>query len=557
MSSMTDDLLDAANEAREAALEAQKKIDESAKTTTDNETQKAAVPKKPKAAKTSKLGGKGGTVIDYGFTSSPEQTGEETTREPAPNLPAENVESSTELTVDDLAQAEAPDTPNIDSVGQRQTIINNSMELTAEDLKAYFPSEDITGLDSFGDKVATGLNAYVKSLITQYGMEPSEALQARDNKAKKDIIKEQEEFFKANPNVGVVTIRSGEEGALGLTPEEHEKLSRSKRIHLVELEEAILKTIPIVAVDAQNKTNYLNGITGIYAQDNVPLPMACDYATFKGIQIFQLLEATSRDDDRIDEVIARKAAVIYNSFMGSTRMKKFNDKNEIILSYQDFLTQFYFYDMDMALYSVLCASSKEITTGEMRCPRCGRDFKAQYNIRKVLKLDGLSDDFKQRIDGILEYRTNPEHLKTLEDRFCTGLRMKSPFSNNIYDLKSPSISKALNVTQYLGSSSTDNEAKFVVLAMHINSMYVWEPAKDGYIPIDAAEHNLLFNWTSRIPQEDVDAIWSLIKDHMYAPRFATQVKCNIDDKCHHEMDADFDISDWIFLRGRDTPAEIE
>lgn len=446
------------------------------------------------------------------------------------------------------------DKNNIDlSADSINSVGPSKMELNADDLKAYVPTGKEEGFESYSGPLALELNEYAKELVKEWGMSPAEALQARDSKAKMRIIEEREKFLKDNPNIGVIKIRKGDESKLGLTDEEHSKLSRLKEIRLIEIEDEILKTIPIMAVSPSNKREMLDKITGIYCEDKTPLPSTCDYATFRGMQVFELLQAYHKPDDTLEDIISRKAQVLYESFQGSVMLKKYDENKNIILSYDDFIRNVSFFDLDFGLFSVICASSKDVTEGEVRCPRCQRFTKIKYNVRNVMKLDGLPDIWKKKIDDILEYRTDSDKLKSLRDKLHNGVRMQSRVSNNVYDLKIPSISKALNVTHFINKDATQEDLSFFTKAMFVNSMHVYDPETKSYIQIYNDEQALLLDRFRKVPQDDVDAIDIMVQNCPYYPQWEHELHCDIDDKCHHKWNNPFDIEDLVFLRGHDTP----
>lgn len=518
-----------------AALEAAQKAMKEYPATTEEPTEAAPVQEPSSMFEED-------SAIDFGFYSDDLPKADE-------DVPIGNVAVATPD--DAKATPVEADAPLSDSdLDADNTKLN---DLNLDDLRSYVPTGQEEGFEVYSGELALELNDYAKELVTKYGMSVKDAVSARDARAQARIIEERAKYLREHANAGIIKIREGDEGALALTEEEHSKLTRVREIKLVEIQEEIIKTIPIIAVAPSNKRDLLDKVTGIFCEDKVPLPSSCDYASFRGMQIFELVQSYTRPDDTFEDALSRKAQVIYEAFQGSTRLKKYDNDRKVILTYDDFIRNYSYYDIDMSIFSIVCASSKEVTEGELRCPRCGRFTKVKYNVRKLLYSQDLPDHWKERFDNVLKYRADIDKLNSIQSRFWNGIRMQSNVSKNIYDIKIPMISKALNVGHFIGRQANGDDMEFFMTAMFVNKMHIYVPDKNSYIPIEEDEQGLLLDWFRKIPQDDVDAIRLLIRDEVLSMSFKGQVECAIDNKCHHKWDNDYLIEDLVFLRVRDTP----
>ena len=128
----------------------------------------------------------------------------------------------------------------------------------------------------------------------------------------------------------------------------------------------------------------------------------------------------------------RKAQFLYDHFLSSTTREKYDMDNNIILSFNDFLKWYKFYDMDVGIYSIYVASSTEMITSGFICnseicknPQTGdgRQFEATYNTKSIIKFDKASDENKEVLDNILGARGNIDKMKELQDKYMVMKRV--------------------------------------------------------------------------------------------------------------------------------------
>lgn len=398
---------------------------------------------------------------------------------------------------------------------------------------------------------------YRKNLIINSGFTDEEADEAARNKIKKDSAEENTKYLEENPNVGVIRINKTdlESGDIGLTEEEHEKLQKVKVIKLSVVEDAELKTIKIdKKFDAKHKSDYVKSIEGALSKYSVPLPVFGDFVTFRGAQIIQLASTVMNEDDRLEEIINKKASLIYDKLNNGKIIRKFDEKGNIKMTYEEFINKFPYQDLDIALYAILVASSMEETEVTLSCPHCNEEFNHTYNVKTLLNMDDASDEFKSRIDRILGDKTNTKVLQELHDDMDKAVRYKSPFTNNIYQVSYPTVGRAVSIFEKI--NQTDQVMVYnSLLALYLNAIYLYNPATDEYIPITEEEVDLLLDTILDICDEDYQLIINQVKDtYIYNPKFILKAKCP---HCNKDVDLTLNVENLVFLKAQDSTKEIE
>lgn len=431
---------------------------------------------------------------------------------------------------------------------------NTDNHLTKDDLTAMLKHMPEDMAASHGEALYNELTEYRKQLVLE-GFSPTEATEAAENRAKKKAVSEDEEYAEKNPEIGVITIDKTETAKedLALTPEEHEKLVPTKAIKLVLVEDAELKNIEIENVATDRKVDYIRNLEGSLSKYSVPIPIYGDYMTFRGAQLIQIANLEARDDDRLEDDLNRKASLIYSKLIGGTLMKKSNNQGKTVMTYQEFTNKFSYMDIDMAIYGILCASNPEEGSTELTCNKCNHNFEHKYNFKRLMTMDGLSDDIKQRYEDILENRTNDIKLKTLHDSTNNAHRYKSPFTNNIYDVAVPSIARMIDVFKRInqGDSIMVHNSIF---ASFLNSIYIYNENTGKYLQIKDSEVDLMLDTISDIPQDDITILQKQISTMSYSPKFAIIGNCP---SCGTHYEIPVSIDNLLFFKQRDLQREIE
>lgn len=425
-------------------------------------------------------------------------------------------------------------------------------EITDDDLKAVLPDVDPETFQATTEKIRMEIEKYRKGLIINHGMTFEEADKAAKARALKLASDENTAYLEKHPKVGIIEIDKTNQDKIEFTEEEREKISKVKAIQLVIVEDTELKTIPVEKVDKKHKSSYIQTIDGNLSKYTIPLPLTSDFMTFKGAQIIQLVSTVKYNDEHIAEMINKKASLLYDRFAGGTHIKKYDDNGTVIMSYNDFINQYYFHDIDLGLFGVFVASSPEEVETNLRCSHCQEEFVWKYNLKALLNLDNIPDQFKGYIDDIIGHKYDEEYLKRMYDNISKATRAKSPFSNNIFDIAFPSIGRAINI--YKSIDPTDETMVYLsAIALFVHELYIYNNSSGKYVVIETDEYKELLEALQLLPQTDIDMLVSFIKSKLYTPEFRLKSKCP---HCGHDMVNQLSIDDLVFLIAQDSSKEI-
>lgn len=425
--------------------------------------------------------------------------------------------------------------------------------LTEEELRATMPDLDEETFINSSTKIRNELNSYRRNLILNNGFTVEEATKAAYNRAKKLGQEENDSYLEEHPTLGIVEIDKKNVDNVEFTPEEREKLTKVRAIKLKVVEDVELSSISVERIDVKHKSAALQSLDTNLSQYSVPLPLMHDYCRFKGSQIVQLIQAVRYTDATLDEMISKKASLVYNQLCNSANLQKFDENGKIIMSFNDFINKFLFHDLDMAMYGILVASSMEEIESSLTCGECNTTFQWKYNLKSLLNLDDISDDFKQTFDDILGHKTDDDYLQNLYNENHKSVRVKSPITQNIYELNYPTIARAINLYRII---DTEDETMLYLsaFALFITKIYVFNRKTGKYIDINEDEYKNLLDVLQMIPQEEIDIIQDFLKPYLYEPKFILKSKCT---QCGHKMQNTLSIDDLVFLKARDSSTEIQ
>lgn len=448
----------------------------------------------------------------------------------------DSVESSDEI--DDLSEDD---------------ITDGEFELSDEELRAEMPELDDESFKTVSKKIKSDVLGYRKQLIIDNGFTVEEATKAAIQRMKKLGKEENAAYLEENPKIGIVEVDKMNANKLEFTKEEREKLSKVKAIKLKVVEDAELGTLNVERVDKKHKASLLQGIETNLSQYSVPLPLMSDYCRFKGSQTIQLIQAVRYDDATLDEVISKKASLVYNQITNSANLKKYDENGKTIMTYQDFINKFLFHDLDMGLYGILVASSMESIESNLTCGSCKEPFTWTYNLKTLLNLDDLTDDFKEQFEEILSHKTDEEYLNDLYEKRHKSVRVKSPLTNNVFELNYPTVARAINLYRLIDAQD-ETMLYLSAFALFISKMYIFNTKTQSYVEIEEDEIKLLLETLQAIPQEEIDMVQEFLKPYLYTAKFILESTCPI---CGNKMKNEFSIDDLVFLKARDSSTEIQ
>lgn len=437
--------------------------------------------------------------------------------------------------------------------GNLPTIVTKPVVTTTEEVKQTSPADDFVPIAVDPSLLETP----TIEAPTPEEVKPVVNIPTQPAPQVEEPKQEIEEKKEEPPTEAVITIdKTTDVGSLGLTKEEHEKLEKSKVIKLIVMEDVELSTIEIERPDEKHRANYIKNIEGSVPRYSLPMPSLGDFITFKGAQFAQLINMVNFEDATLDEEISTKASFIYDRFLDGCIMHKKNEYNKTILSYEDFINKFPYRDMDMALYGILCASSKEENEAPLKCDKCDEEWTQVYNVKTLLNTDNMSDTIKERIDNILKYKSDPEKLQSLSDSQFRAKRLKSPFTNNIYDVSYPTIARAISIAKVMNDDSIDLPNHMLLLLFCLSRVLLYNQETGKYVEVMIDEVPLMVEVLNSIADTDMTMLASQLatENFIYNPEFTMKAKCP---KCGKEHSLPIPIAQLVFLGAQDFLAAIQ
>lgn len=491
-------------------------------------------------------------IEDEAFTNEFEQEEPESVvnGEDEPN--EDDEEEAVIAGVSDFGDGTSTMTENEVNTGMTNVDFGDDFDITDEQIKDTMPDIPLEVAEKYFDKMRQEVLAYRRKLILQNGMPLDEATAAALAKLQKLGDENNVHYCKENPSALTIMVDKRDADKLEFSKEEKEKMVKSKVLQLKVVEDVTLKTVKTKKVDKKRKLSVLQNIETGVSMYGVPLPLMNDYVQFKGSQIMQLIKAIRYQDTPVDEMIEKKASLVFSQLVSSANIRKTDENGRALMTYNEFLNKFLFHDLDMALYGILVASSMEEVEVELTCGNCSQPFKTNYNIKTLLTMEDMSDEFKERFDQVLANKSDPDKLQEMYEENNKTSIVESPITHNIYHLNYPTLARAIGMYRSLDQND-ENMVYLSAFALFIDKMLVYDSKAGDYLEIDEEEVLTLMEALSSIPQEELDIIQQYLTPKLYTPKFVLKTKC---DHCGNDMVNVMSIDDMVFLRARDSSTEI-
>ena len=412
--------------------------------------------------------------------------------------------------------------------------------------------------NDFLAKLRPDLEEYKRGLILNYGMTPEEAGQAMQARAKAKAIDEDRKWAEAHPNGVVVSIDASAKETVvnGLDEATRAKMVEATAVKLVVLDTMELAHLPVKPKDKRLPMSRIRDISGSLSHYSVPLLELGDYVTFNGVQSGALINATvdPKTDDWLD-MLDKRASVLYKAFRGGTCHSRTNpDGTE--MSYDDFCNWYKYNDVDLGIYALVTASAMEVSTSNYICQNknCGRPFEIKYNNKTLLDLSEIPDRYKQRLTEIDEFRSSPQKLSELIEKYDMGHRIQSPITYNVFEIHSPTIAQARKRVESCLDLMTDDNSINIFMLLYVSKLFIYDPEEQNYQEIDVDEDpREAFMAMDALHQVDLEIVSKFLEDRNYTPRFRIKVSCP---HCKREAVDNLNINNLLFLQARASLTEI-
>lgn len=487
-----------------------------------------------------------------------EETASETTEIPSEN-PGPSSESPMVFTDDDLTEDDAE---NIVKNAEKSDVTTSTSVkmLTRDDIANFMPDMDAGIRSKKADAIFQNMMEYKKKLMIEEGFTPDEANRAIMARSKKDATYENNKWLDDHPHTGVITIEKGKEDQLALTDDEHKKLVTTNVIELHLVTSKDLKHTKLASVPSSgSKLDYVRTLNSM-AVRSVAMPALGDSAIFRSATSAEIIRSGISVEAKSPlESIDKLSSFLYDHFVSCHTFSKYDDKNAVVLSYQEFCDKFPFFEVPMAEYAIYAASSPESITVDLSCNKCHNPFKWDMHPDKMLAVNQFNEREKKEYDSINAHFNNVEWLENNSNEKMKPTIMESPTSKNRFVIQNPTISRAKQIMQAAenlnlydvedGSDEAELNATIIACAMMLNSLYIYSKKDDAYIEFGPDDVEDILRVLASIPNDDFRMINKFTLNYYYAPTFSSgMIKCP---KCHSDIVFEPTADQLLFLYARE------
>lgn len=428
-------------------------------------------------------------------------------------------------------------------------IANEKMSNVPEDIRASFIAD-----------LMPSIKDYKKDLIINYGMSPDEAEAAAKNRISHMATEKATQYGQEHPEAVILTIDKSQQDQVVIDDDTARKMQVAKAIKLVVVENEELETLNLKPSNTRITMNQMRDISGSLSHFSIPLLDFGDYATFIGAQTGMLANAITDETDDMLDIVEKKAGILYRCFDQGTissRFKKDEKGHDVPMTYEDFCNWYHYDDIDMGIYAVVVASAMEESESTYVCQNrnCGQVFPIRYNSKEILDLSAIPDSFKDRVNEIDASRSNTEAMKVLHAQYNKNIRVKSPVSQNIFDICNPTIAQVHQKFEKAMHKVTSTNAVDLVLLIYLERFYIYDKAAGNYAEVVVADDpEYAFDVLCTLTQVDVDILTKFIGEHKYSPSFKIKTKCP---HCGREATDQLSLDNMLFIHARASVVEIQ
>lgn len=367
--------------------------------------------------------------------------------------------------------------------------------------------------------------------------------------AKVEDIEHKEEDTKSK-TINLIIDKTGLGTDFILSEDERKKMAEANEIRLTQVEVLDIASITTEKPERDSFTGKINTYQLSGSKTTISFPASGFKADMTGLTYGEIADISlSMDAVNVDKYYKR-LAIIYN------KMK--NISNGPFDSFEDFLKNFAYTDISLAVYGLFVATFPEVQTISLRCGRnsCNKTFDWDYATRSILRLDKSDEVLLNKMAELASADPNEYEDIYKKAAVRNSKFIKLPYSGYIVELGIASAYEFL----YNFIPVIDDETFKQAFGNDINDVY---------------KNNMLLLTTVlsvRIPKNDnpnsyilcegykdiVDAIYSISPEEIkiiatMSNKIQTQYQVNYsfgDVKCPHcgnvTKDLDLTIDDLVF-----------
>lgn len=367
--------------------------------------------------------------------------------------------------------------------------------------------------------------------------------------AKVEDVEHKEEDTKSK-TINLIIDKTGLGTDFILSEDERKKMAEANEIRLTQVEVLDIASITTEKPERDSFTGKINTYQLSGSKTTISFPASGFKADMTGLTYGEIADISlSMDAVNVDKYYKR-LAIIYN------KMK--NISNGPFDSFEDFLKNFAYTDISLAVYGLFVATFPEVQTISLRCGRnsCNKTFDWDYATRSILRLDKSDEVLLNKMAQLASADPNEYEDIYKKAAVRNSKFIKLPYSGYIVELGIASAYEFL----YNFIPVIDDETFKQAFGNDINDVY---------------KNNMLLLTTVlsvRIPKNDnpnsyilcegykdiVDAIYSISPEEIkiiatMSNKIQTQYQVNYsfgDVKCPHcgnvTKDLDLTIDDLVF-----------
>lgn len=240
--------------------------------------------------------------------------------------------------------------------------------------------------------------------------------------------KQKEEMSEEKKNlVNILIDKTGLGSDFHFTEEEQEKLRTSTEIRVREVEEVDLASIEVEASDK----SFLESVEEFQISDSkcpVVFPASRFKAYMTGLSYGEMGDLTLNTENPSFDQLHKRLTVIYNKMVNPS-IGKFKDFN-------DFLHNFAYTDVDLAVYGLVVASFPEIDEIDLQCNNagCKKGFKAKYSPRTLIKFNKANEHLLKAMEEVVNCPVTQANELLKKSPTQTHKRVRLPMSKFVLEI---------------------------------------------------------------------------------------------------------------------------
>lgn len=209
--------------------------------------------------------------------------------------------------------------------------------------------------------------------------------------------------------INILIDKTGFGQNIVLSEEEKAKVEMATKIKITEVD---TKSIESVSYKRHDDGSY-NSVTRAYQISSVSTPITLPASRFtarmKGLSFGEMGDIAVNPEHITYEQLNKKLSVIYHNMI--------NPSIGEFKSYDDFLKNIAYVDIEMCMFGLACSTLPENDTITLRCTRrnCNKEYDVTYSPRSLIQFEDMSEAALKAIDDITSAQS-PEEVKAEHEK---------------------------------------------------------------------------------------------------------------------------------------------